>query len=47
MKNHDSLPQRESMKRQHKVRRYRRGNAEHSRAYLGTKQKPWKVRVAA
>lgn len=43
---HDDLPQRESMKRQHKVRKYRRGNGS-GRAYLGAKQKPWKVKVAA
>jgi hypothetical protein len=39
----DDLPQRQSMKAAHKVRRFRRGNIEHNRAYLGRKQKPWKA----
>lgn len=32
------------MKRAHRVRRFRRSNAEHGKAqaYLGRKQKPWK-----
>lgn len=38
----NNLPSRETMKRAHKVRKFRRGNAEHGRAYLGHKQKPWK-----
>lgn len=37
-----ALPVRQSMKAGHKVRRFRRGNAEHGKAYLGHKQKPWK-----
>lgn len=41
MKNHESMPTRQAMKRGHKVRRFRRSNAEHGRAYLGHKQKPW------
>lgn len=32
----------ESMKGGYKVRRFRRGNAEHGKAYLGLKQKPWR-----
>lgn len=47
MKYKEDLPQRESMKAGHKVRRFRRGNAEKGRAYLGHKQKPWKARRAA
>jgi hypothetical protein len=46
MRNADSLPQQESMKRQHKVRKYRRGNGS-GRAYLGAKQKPWKPKAVA
>jgi hypothetical protein len=42
MRNADTLPQREGMKRGHKVRKFRRGNTGHGRAYLGHKQKPWK-----
>ena len=42
----DNAPLRESMKRSHRVRRFRRGNAEHGRAYLGHKQKPWKKQAA-
>ena len=51
MRSREDLPSTQSMKRAHKVRRFRRGNAEHGRAYLGHKQKPWKtpttVRTAA
>jgi hypothetical protein len=43
----ESLPQRQGMKTEHKVRRFRRGNAEHGKAYLGHKQKPWKRKAAA
>ena len=39
----ETLPTSQSMKRAHKVRRFRRGNAEHGRMYLGNKQKPWKT----
>lgn len=38
----DAAPLRESMRKGHRVRRFRRGNAEHGRAYLGHKQKPWR-----
>lgn len=41
----DTLPVRQSMKGAHRVRKFRRGNAEHGRAYLGHKQKPWKSQV--
>jgi hypothetical protein len=42
VKNRDDLPSRQAMKAGHKVRRFRRSNAEHgNRKYLGTKQKPW------
>ncbi len=37
----ENQPSQQSMKQAHKVRRFRRGNAEHGRAYLGHKQKPW------
>lgn len=38
----DALPHQQPMKRAHKVRKFRRGNEEHSaRKYLGSKQKPW------
>jgi len=43
VKNVDSLPHQQPMKRAHKVRKFRRGNAEHGRAYLGNKPKPWKT----
>lgn len=43
MRNDDVLPLTESMKRAHKVRRFRRGNEEHDgRAYLARRQKPWR-----
>lgn len=42
MQHHDALPTRESMKARHKIRRFRRGNAEHGRAYLANRAKPWK-----
>jgi hypothetical protein len=42
MRSIDSLPARQSMRKAHRVRKFRRGNAEHGRAYLGTKPKPWK-----
>lgn len=42
MKSTETLPTQEPMKRAHRVRRFRRGNAEHGRAYLGHKQKPWR-----
>ncbi len=38
----DVLPHQQSMKAAHSVRRFRRGNAEHGRAYFGRKQKPWR-----
>jgi hypothetical protein len=41
--NVDTLPVSQSMKGGHKVRRFRRGNAERGRAYLGRKHKPWKT----
>ena len=40
-------PTRQAMCRGYRVRRFRRGNAEHGRAYLGRKQKPWKHKAAA
>lgn len=44
MRVHDDLPRQQSMKRAHRVRRFRRGNDEHTgRAYLGRRQKPWKT----
>ena len=46
-RNHEDLPQVQAMKKGHKVRRFRRGNAEHGRAYLGHKQKPWKQKAVA
>jgi hypothetical protein len=42
VKNPDNLPSRQTMRGAHKVRRFRRGNAEHGKAYFGHKQKPWK-----
>lgn len=43
MPRHDDLPVRQSMKRAHRVRRFRRSNEEHgARGYLGTRRKPWK-----
>lgn len=39
----ETLPTSQSMKRAYKVRRFRRGNTGHGRAYLGNKQKPWKT----
>lgn len=37
-------PLKQSMKRAHKVRRFRRGNEEHgARAYLGRRRKPWRT----
>lgn len=39
---YDNLPSTESMRHRHKVRRFRRSNAEHGRAYLARKSKPWK-----
>lgn len=53
MRDHDSLPVRQSMKRAHKVRRFRRTNAEHGleRRWKTGVNKPWKthnpVRTAA
>jgi hypothetical protein len=45
--NADTLPLRQSMKAGHRVRKARRSNDEHGRAYLALKQKPWKQRSAA
>lgn len=43
MRNPDLLPQHQSMKRAHRIRRFRRGNEEHgAKGYLGRRSKPWK-----
>ena len=44
MRNPDVLPRQQSMKRAHRVRRFRRSNEEHgARGYLGNRNKPWKI----
>lgn len=40
---YDADVHQQSMRAGHKVRKFRRGNAEHGeRRYIGNKQKPWK-----
>jgi hypothetical protein len=47
VKQHDSQPTRQSMREAHKVRRFRPGNIEHGRKYLGHKQKPWRPKAVS
>lgn len=47
MKQHESQPHHQSMREAHKVRRFRPGNVEHGRKYLGVKQKPWKQKAVS
>lgn len=47
MRGIEHQPVHQSMKRAHKIRKFRRGNAEGGRAYLGHKQKPWKQQRSA